>query len=204
MRTAWVTAISLVVLVAAIATLLGILIVEQPSQGADPAPDDGRSGVDDEGSERPPQVPADAEPAIIDHVIDGDTVRVIVAPHARASTDGSVRVRLLNIDTPELARDGQPGECGASEATARVEQLLAPGDLVWLAADVEDRDVYDRLLRAVWTEDGRFINTLLAVEGYAQALLVEPNDRFYNEVVDAVERAQRQGRGIWGELCPVP
>src|SRR5690625_613475 len=71
-RPAWVTAISLVVLVAAIATLLGILIVEQPSQGADPAPDDGRSGVDDEGSERPPQVPADAEPAIIDHVIDGD------------------------------------------------------------------------------------------------------------------------------------
>jgi len=47
-----------------------------------------------------------------------------------------------------------------------------------------------------------FVNELLAEEGYAEVLLIEPNDRFHLRIAAAVERAQREGRGIWGELCP--
>lgn len=151
--------------------------------------------------DRPPGVPADAEPAIVARVVDGDTLRVVLAPGSQASDGGSLRVRLLNIDTPELARDGEPAGCLADAAAARTAQLAGEGDLVWLAADREDRDRFDRLLRGVWTSDGVFVNQVLAEEGYATALLVGRNDRFHAEVVAAERRAATAGRGVWGPAC---
>lgn len=150
----------------------------------------------------PPELAGDAEAAIVDRVVDGDTVRVIAVPSGSISEGGSIRVRLLNIDAPELARDGQPEECGAQEATERLEELIAAGDLVWLVGDREDRDVYDRPLRGMWTSDGVFLNEVLAEEGLAEVLLIEPNDRFHAPIAAAVDRAKRDHRGIWGELCP--
>lgn len=163
---------------------------------------DGQHQTTGPTSPRPPGVPDDAEAAIVDRVVDGDTLRVIAAPGTSIPDGGSVRVRLLNIDTPELARDGQPAECGGPEAAARLAELVGPGDLVWLAADREDRDRYDRPLRAVWTDTGVLVNELLAEEGYAEALLIPPNDRFHARVEAAVARAASDGRGIWGRLCP--
>lgn len=151
--------------------------------------------------DRPPGVPADAEPAIVARVVDGDTLRVVLAPGSQASDGGSLRVRLLNIDTPELARDGEPAGCLADAAAARTAQLAGEGDLVWLAADREDRDRFDRLLRGVWTSDGVFVNQVLAEEGYATAVLVGRNDRFHAEVVAAERRAAAAGRGVWGPAC---
>lgn len=153
-------------------------------------------------SARPPGVPSDAYPAAVDRVVDGDTIRMHAEPDGPLGQRGSVAVRLLNIDAPELSRDGVPGECLARVATRRVEELLDPGDTVWLAADVEDRDQYDRPLRGVWTEDGRFVNTLLAEEGLAVAVLFEPNDRFHAEVVAAERRARAARVGLHGDRCP--
>ena len=150
----------------------------------------------------PPDVAEEAEGAIVDRVVDADTVRVVAVPGGSIPEGGSIRVRLLNIDTPELARDGLPADCGAQEATERLEELIATGDLVWLVGDREDRDVYDRPLRGMWTDDGVFLNEVLAEEGFAEALLIDPNDRFHDRIVAAVDRAQRDNRGIWGELCP--
>jgi micrococcal nuclease len=160
---------------------------------ADPAP--GR---------RPAGVPADAEAAIVERVVDGDTLRVVAPPGAASGSlpdGGSVRVRLLNVDAPELARDGQPADCLAQEATDRLAALLAPGDLVWVAADAEDADRFDRLLRGIWTADGVFVNELLAAEGLATALLVGDNDRFHPPVAAAQQRARADGLGLWGEAC---
>ncbi|MFJ4761298.1 thermonuclease family protein [Kocuria marina] len=53
----------------------------------------------------------------VERVVDGDTLDATIAGK-------STRVRLLNINTPEVARDGQPGECLADEATAKLEDLL--------------------------------------------------------------------------------
>lgn len=150
----------------------------------------------------PPEVVADAEAAIVDRVVDGDTVRVLAAPGGSTSEGGSIRVRLLNIDAPELPRDGRPAECGAQEAAERLEELIAAGDLVWLVGDREDRDVHDRLLRGMWTDDGVFLNEMLAEEGLAEDLLITPNDRFHERIVAAAGRAKGEHRGIWGELCP--
>ena len=151
---------------------------------------------------RPSEIPEDAEAAIVDRVVDGDTIRVVAAPGGSIPEGGSIRVRLLNVDTPELARGGNPAECGAQEATARVEELVVSGDLVWLVADREDRDRFDRPLRGVWLADGTFLNELLAEEGYAEAVLFPPNDRFHARIEAAVDRAREAGRGIWGEFCP--
>lgn len=149
----------------------------------------------------PVDVPADAESAVIDRVVDGDTVRVLLPPGSTSGDAGSIRVRLLNIDAPELARDGQQQECLARDATERLEGLLEPGDLVWLAADREGVDDFGRLLRGLWTDDGTFVNEFLAAEGLAEPVLFPPNDRFHASVVAAADRAEAQGRGLHGAGC---
>lgn len=155
-----------------------------------------------DGRERADGIPDDAEAAIVDRVVDGDTLRVIAEPGGSIPEGGSIRIRLLNIDTPELARDGRDAECGALEATEHLETLVSSGELVWLVADREDRDRFDRPLRGVWTDDGVFLNERLAEEGFAEVVLFPPNDRFHSRIEVAVQRAQAADRGIWGSLCP--
>ncbi len=171
--------------------------------GAPPATDTGVHSAEDlAGEERPAGVPADAAPALLDRVVDGDTIRVLAGEGSGISGDGSVRVRLLNIDAPELARDGRAAECLAETATARVEELLADSEVVWLAADAVDRDRFDRPLRGLWTAEGVFVNELLAAEGLATSVLFNDNDRFLAAVEEAEAAAARAGRGVHGDACP--
>ena len=152
-------------------------------------------------AERPAGVPADAEPAIVDRVVDGDTVRVVAAPGGTIENGGSIRIRLLNVDAPELARDGRDAECLAEAATDRVTSLLPSSAVVWLVADEEDRDRFDRPLRGLWTDEGVFVNELLAEEGLAEAVLFRPNARFHDRIVAAERRAVVAGLGIHGPDC---
>lgn len=161
-----------------------------------PAVDAGTSSL------RPPAgVPPDAETAELDRVVDGDTVRLFPSPGSTIGEQGSLRVRLLNIDAPELPRDGRPGECLAEEATMRLEELLADSEVVWIAADREDRDPYDRPLRGLWTDDGEFVTEVLVEEGLAVAVLFRPNDRFHARVVAAERRAVAAEVGVHGPAC---
>ncbi|MGI9622828.1 MAG: thermonuclease family protein [Acidimicrobiales bacterium] len=125
-------------------------------------------------------------------VIDGDTIVV---------RSGSVEepVRLIGIDTPEIAHHGQPGECGGAEAAARLAQLIPPGAVVSLRRDVEARDHFGRLLAyvAAGAED---LSVVLAAEGHAVALAIPPNLALSDVVATAVDQARRSGLGIW-ERC---
>jgi micrococcal nuclease len=151
------------------------------------------------------QVPADAQAAVVDRVVDGDTIRVTVeeAGGAIAPTD-SVRVRLLNVDAPELDHPDRGEDCGATEATAFVEALLPPGSTVHLAADVEDRDVYDRPLRGVWNEHGVFVNAELVRAGWAEVLLISPNERFHAGLLPLEAEARAERRGAWSACDGFP
>ena len=51
--------------------------------------------------------------ATVERVVDGDTLDATIAGK-------STRVRLLNINTPEVARDGQPGD-GQVDALQRLQ-----------------------------------------------------------------------------------
>lgn len=200
MRPRYLLSVAIVLLLAVLVALaVSWLAGQLGSTGAGPpSGDQPASGA---GAEPVDPVPDDAEAAIVDRVVDGDTVRIIASPDGVLPEGGSIRVRLLNIDAPERARDGSPATCGADAAAERLEQLVAPGDLVWLAADQEDRDGYDRPLRAMWTDDGTFVNELLAEEGHAEVVLIGPNDRFHDRIAAAAERARQADRGIRGARC---
>ncbi|WP_179154857.1 thermonuclease family protein [Corynebacterium fournieri] len=122
------------------------------------------------------------EDVTVQRIVDGDTLDASVARE-------TVRIRLLNIDTPELGHDGNPSECYAEEAKQRLEALVPPGAKIHLEYDVERTDKYGRTLAGVFRDD-TFVNEQLASEGLARAILVEPNSRFF-ERIRAAEQAPR-------------
>lgn len=134
--------------------------------------------------------PPDARAAVVERVVDGDTVVLEV--------DGErERARLLRIDTPELGRDGRPAECLAERASDALHGLLPPGTRVMLMTDVEARDQYGRLLVHLWTDDGDWVNGHMLVEGWANVVTFPPNTALDGEVL-AAQRAARDARtGLW-------
>ncbi len=131
--------------------------------------------------------------AIVESVIDGDTIDVII--------DGvEERVRLTGIDTPEKARrdTGAPAECFGDEATEFTESLLPVGTPVRLERDVVGRDDYGRLLAYVYrADDGIFVNFEIVRQGYAQPLTIPPNVTFSEVMVQAARDAERDDVGLW-------
>lgn len=124
-------------------------------------------------------------------VIDGDTVVVEVAGRTE-------RVRLIGIDTPEVAGGFLPAECYGDEATAFTSALLPIGADVRLTRDIEARDRYERLLAYVHRSgDGLFVNLEIAAQGYAEALIIEPNTIHADDFYTAAAHARDQGMGLW-------
>ena len=125
-------------------------------------------------------------------VVDGDTVVVKVAGQAE-------RVRLIGIDTPEKAGGFLPAECYGEEATVFTAALLPVGTEVGLTRDVEARDRYDRLLAYIHRAgDGLFVNLEIAAQGYAEALVIEPNTTHADAFYAAAALARDKGLGLWG------
>ena len=103
-------------------------------------------------------------------------------------------MRLIGVDTPEVFG---AAECYGREASAFVKRLLPPGRRVRYRVGVEPRDRYGRLLAYVWLEDGRFLNLLLADQGYALPLTIPPNVDYADRFVAAARRARERKRGLW-------
>ncbi len=129
--------------------------------------------------------------ATVKEVVDGDTVVVEVAGR-------SERVRLIGIDTPEATGGFLPAECYGDEATAFTSALLPIGTDVRLTRDIEARDRYERLLAYVHRSgDGLFVNLEIAAQGYAEALIIEPNTIHADAFYTAAAHARDQGMGLW-------
>jgi micrococcal nuclease len=136
--------------------------------------------------------------ASVESVVDGDTIDVAV--------DGRTeRVRLIGIDTPEIAHPSGAGraatvaECFGDAAAAYTRELLPAGTPVRLARDVVARDDYGRLLAYVFrASDGVLVNYELARQGYAQPLAIAPNTRFAARIVEATRWAEADEAGLWG------
>jgi micrococcal nuclease len=140
------------------------------------------------------------ETAVVQRVVDGDTFDAV------AEDGREIRVRLLNVDTPETKDPNAPVECLGPEATARLAQLLPPGSTVTLDRDVETVDGYGRELAGVTNADGVFVNEDLARQGLGIPMLVGSNDRFHGEVLAANAEARAAGRGLYaGDVtCTLP
>ena len=130
--------------------------------------------------------------ATVVRIIDGDTVEVDIGGQRES-------VRLIGIDTPEKTGGLRDAECYGDEATRLMQQLLAPGDLVFLERDEEQYDQYDRVLAYVHrSSDGLFVNHRLVLDGAAAAMRFEPNT-FHANMFDAAEATARADElGLWG------
>jgi micrococcal nuclease len=122
-------------------------------------------------------------------ITDGDTMRLVVEGR-------ELRVRLTGIDTPEVYPEV---ECFGPEAEVMLAELAPVGSVLRVEYDIESRDRYDRELLYLYAEDGTFVNLELVARGAAEAVLFEPNDRYWGEL-RAAEQAARDARlGLWGE-----
>lgn len=118
-------------------------------------------------------------------VIDGDTIEL---------SDGR-RIRYIGMDTPELAHKGNLEECFGREA-AEANKNLVEGREVKLKKDVSETDKYNRLLRYVYVDD-IFVNEYLVENGFAKALYIKPDTKFYNQFKELEANAKENNRGMW-------
>jgi micrococcal nuclease len=178
-----------------VAVLLGLAVAVRLSAPGETWHDDPSTG---DGS-RTAGIPEAAEPARVAAHVDGDTIRLTaergsgILPQGRETT-----VRLLEIDAPEHGRNGAAAECYAEEATRALADMLPTGSKVWAKGDRELLDPYGRTLLYLWTTDGVFVNLELVRQGYAEAVLFEPNDEYIVQMREAEDRARTERRGLWG------
>lgn len=134
----------------------------------------------------------------VDSVADGDTLTF------RDSAGFPTVVRLLGIDAPELAHDGQPSECGAQAAKQALIQVMK-GHRVNLYTDPGSNriDRYGRLLAYVEdSEAGDVAEQLLRhglVVAWHPASAARPSRA---DTYEAAQRTAQQGlAGSWA-TCP--
>ncbi len=132
-----------------------------------------------------PATPPPGETAVVQTIIDGDTIDV--------ELNGTVyRVRYIGVDTPER---GQPFYAEATQAN----RDMVAGQEVILVKDVSETDQYGRLLRYIYLPDGTFVNAELLRQGYAQIVTYPPDVAMQAEFQAIQAEARTAGRGLWGQ-----
>lgn len=133
----------------------------------------------------PEPSPCGPTSAVVDHVVDGDTIVL----------DSGERVRYILVDTPEHTNGDN--DCYGAEARD-YNNMLVTGRAITLVYDEECRDYYGRLLAYVSVDDLEVNRTLLE-DGYACVLHISPNgDDRVLEYQALEDMAKAEGRGMWG------
>lgn len=124
-------------------------------------------------------------------ITDGDTIKV--------NLDGKTEtIRFIGMDTPETKDPRKPVQCFGKEASSRM-QHYAQSKSVRLEADASqgDRDKYGRLLRYVYSEDGRNIAYEMIKEGYAHEYTYNTPYKYQSQFKDAYNHARTNQLGLW-------
>lgn len=134
-------------------------------------------------------VPNLAPRAVVERVVDGDTIRL---------TDGR-SVRLVQIDAPE------PGdnECYAVEATRELAALLPRGRRVRLETDpaLDSVDVFGRVLAYVHLGRSN-LNLSMVSRGAATPWFYDgKRGKYARELLSSVRLARAVQKGLWA-ACP--
>ena len=123
------------------------------------------------------------ETAQVIRVIDGDTIDVNL-------NGREVRIRYLGMNTAE--RD-EPCYQQGKDANA----ALVNGQTVTLVPDREAQDRYGRELRYVYVGN-TFVNAEIVRQGWAEAVMYEPNDAHWQDFIALEQEATRARRGCHG------
>jgi len=134
----------------------------------------------------------DSKSARIAYIHDGDTVHL----------SDKRKVRLIGIDTPELARrrgkQQLPEQAFASIARDFARQLLKQqGSKVKLMPGIEAKDKYGRHLFHIQLADGSLLQTRLIEAGLAVAFTTPPNQRFSQCYLQTEQQARQLQQGFW-------
>jgi len=122
------------------------------------------------------------------YVHDGDTVHL---------EDGR-KVRLIGINTPELARDDNPEQAFAREARQALNAAISLHDnQIGLVYGKERFDRYKRTLAHLFTPDGDNLQAMLLQQGMAMAITHPPNTVFAECYARQEKQARCLGKGIW-------
>lgn len=128
------------------------------------------------------------ETAVVKSVHDGDTLKLI---------DGR-KVRLIGINTPELARNNQAAQPYARQARQALLQLVNQSDLqIRLVYGAQREDRYQRTLAHLYLPDGQNIQAALIRQGMATAFTTPPNDRQSRCYRQLESKAIDNKKGIW-------
>ena len=133
-----------------------------------------------------PEVVVSEDAAVVQRVADGDSIVL----------QGGDRVRLLQIDAPELGA----GECYGRDALQELERILQRGDVIVLEIDPRlDRvDGHRRLLRYVRVRETN-VNVELVRRGAATPYFHRgARGRHADALLEAVTDARDERRGMWG------
>ena len=136
------------------------------------------------------------EKAVVKHVIDGDTVILTDNRH----------IRLIGINTPEIAHDVRPAQPGADQAYRYLNSLLHTQKTIYLHYDRQRLDRYKRTLAHLFLGDGTNVQALLLDRGLATTLPMPPNLEFLDCYETSSATAQNHRIGLWAlkQYQPTP
>jgi endonuclease YncB( thermonuclease family) len=127
------------------------------------------------------------ETTSIRYIHDGDTLHL---------KDGR-KVRLIGINTPELARDNKPAEAFAVEAKNALKSLFKHDKSIALVYGKDKKDHYGRLLAHALLSDGQNVQAILLKQGYARVITVPPNTKFVSCYLQMERIARCNKAGLW-------
>ena len=123
--------------------------------------------------------------------VDGDTFRVII-------NDTEHLVRMIAIDTPELAKNENKAEYYANEASNYTCNKLKNAKKIELEYDnnSDKVDKYDRILAWVYV-DGKLLQEDLVRNGYAKVAYLYDDYKYTEILKEKQELSSAEGIGIW-------
>jgi micrococcal nuclease len=125
----------------------------------------------------------------VSKVVDGDTITM----------SNGEKVRLIQIDTPELASK----ECYGIQAKSELSKLLSQAGEVSLTSDpnLDEVDKYGRLLRYVFVGNTNLNLKLIEIGAAAPYFYRGEKGVYAAQFLKAAQTAQKRKLGMWG-MCP--
>lgn len=144
------------------------------------------------------EVPKNSVKAILERVVDGDTMKLKLD-----ETGEIITLRLLLVDTPESVKKGVEPQPYSIEASNFTKNTLLSGDTVYIEYDEGDKtDKYGRHLGYLWFYSNddcnwQMFNEKLISEGYARVGYIYSQKRYLNKLYKAQDYAKLNKLNIW-------
>lgn len=129
----------------------------------------------------------------VTRVVDWDTIEI-------SSWWKTEKIRLIWIDTPETVDTTKPIQCFGEEASKKATELLLNKKISIINDTTQnDKDIYDRLLRYVYTENWTFINERLIKNWYAMEYTYKTAYKYQASFKSAEQQARTNKLWLWAD-----